>query len=501
MQIPIDRSSSVPLYLQITRFIMQQIRMGNLPPGSTLPPIRALAARLGVSKAVVSLAYAELAAAGLVEGRVGAGTVVTGSEAQAARRWGDLDPGPPRDQAGAFYDLLRLANRPGLIRFNLDAPAPDLLPIEAFNRSLRAAVKEHGAEAYSYGPAEGAPLLREMVARYLATRGIATGPDQILITAGAQNGIDLVVRSFLSPGDVVLVESPCHLGALQLLAACRVHVEAIPVDEQGLDPERVAHLCARLKPRLLYTNPTFQNPTGTTMPLDRRRHLVKLAEQWGLTILEDGVCNELEFTHPAPPALSALGGPVIHVGSFAKALLPGLRLGYVVATAQQVQRLARVRQATDVNSPSVLQLALAHFMEEGHLERHVRSLRQALQARQRLALAALARHFPAGTSWYAPDGGMHLWVRLPDGIDVVDLYRKALACGIAFAPGDLFFPGPAPAPYMRLSYGNVTPGQIDGGIARLGALLREPSRHHHHEEAAIREDHRPDRRHELGIDD
>lgn len=473
MQIPIDRSSSLPLYLQITQFIQQQIRMGNLPAGASLPPIRSLAARLGVSKAVVSEAYDELAAAGLVEGRVGAGTVVTGPREGAVRRWGDLDPGPPRDQAGALYDLLRLANRPGLVRFNLDAPAPELLPIESFNRSLRTALRVRGPEAYSYGPVEGSPLLREMIARYLATRGIAAGPDQILVTAGAQNSIDLVVRCFLSPGDVVLVESPCHLGALQLLAACRVQVEPVPVDAEGLDPDQVERLCARLKPRLLYTNPTYQNPTGSTLSLERRRRLVRLAERWGLTILEDAVCNELEFTAPAPPALSALGGPVVHVSSFTKALLPGLRLGYIVTEATQIQHLARVRQATDVNSPSVLQLALAHFMAEGNLERHIRTVRQELQARQRLMLAALERHFPRGASWSTPGGGMHLWLRLPEGVGVVDLYRQALAAGIAFAPGDLFFPGPAPAPYMRLSYGNVALGQIDDGIARLGALISQ----------------------------
>ncbi|MDF2629715.1 MAG: DNA-binding domain- and aminotransferase transcriptional regulator [Symbiobacteriaceae bacterium] len=476
MQIPIDRSSDVPLYAQIARFIHQQIRIGNLPPGSSLPPIRSLAGRLGVSKAVVSLAYDELATAGMVEGRVGAGTVVTASGEQAARRWQEIDPGPPTDQAGALYDLLRLANRPGLIRFNLDAPASGLLPTEAFNRSLRAALQEHGPEAYAYGPPEGAPQLREMIARYLATRGISTSPDQILITAGAQNGIDLVVRSLVSPGDTVLVESPCHLGALQVFAACRVHVQAIPVDGDGLDPERVADFCARFKPRLLYTNPTYQNPTGSTMPLERRRRLVRLADEHGLTILEDGVCNELEFHSPAPPALCALGGPVIHVGSFTKSLLPGLRLGYLVASPEQVQRFTRVRQATDVNSPMVLQLALAHFMAAGHLERHLPLLRQELSSRQRRLQTALAAAFPAGTNWTAPAGGMHLWVRLPEQANVVDLYRRALASDVAFAPGDLFFPGPAPAPYMRLSYGNVSPGEISEGIARLSAVLQDACR-------------------------
>lgn len=473
MQIPIDRSSDLPIYLQITRYIHQQIRIGNLPPGAPLPPIRSLAARLGVSKSVISLAYDELAAAGLVKGRVGAGTVVTASQEQAVRVWRDVDPGPPRDQAGALYDLLRLANRPGLIRFNLDAPAPDLMPVAAFNRAMRAALQEYGPQAYSYGPPEGMPQLREMIARYLAARGMTTRPEQILITAGAQNGIDLVVRSLVTPGDVVLAESPCHLGALQLFAAGRAHVEPLPVDQHGLDPDRVAELCATLKPRLLYTNPTYQNPTGSTMPPERRRHLVREAERWGLTILEDGVCNELEFGSPAPAALAALGGPVIHVGSFAKSLLPGLRLGYLVASAEQVQRLARMRQATDVNSPSVLQLALARFMSEGELERHLPALRRQLQHRQSLMLGALERHFPAGAAWVAPAGGMHLWVRLPAEIDVVDLYRRALERDVAFAPGDLFFPGPQPAPYMRLSFSNTTPGEIEEGIRRLGELLRD----------------------------
>ncbi len=473
MQIPIDRGSGVPIYLQITRFVRQQIRIGNLPPGSALPPIRSLASRLGVSKAVVSLAYDELASEGLVQGRVGAGTVVTGSSEQPPRRRPEPpDPGPPRDQAGALYDLLRLANRPGLIRLNLDAPAPDLLPTEAFNRALRATLQEQGAQAYSYGPPEGFPPLREMIARYLATRGISTVPEQVLVTAGAQNGIDLVVRTFLRPGDVVLVESPCHLGALQVFAACGMQVEAVPVDAAGLDPDQVEALCARVRPRLLYTNPTFQNPTGTTLTLERRRRLVRIADRWGFTILEDGVAGELEFDTPAPPALAALGGPVIHVGSFAKALMPGLRLGYLVASSEQVQHLARVRQATDVFSPMVLQMALAAFMAEGHLERHVRALRPQMQQRQRQLLGALERHFPPGCSWSAPAGGMHLWVRLPVQVSAVEFYREALAADVAFAPGDLFFPGPAPAPYMRLSFSNVTPEQIQDGVARLGVILR-----------------------------
>jgi GntR family transcriptional regulator/MocR family aminotransferase len=475
MQILLDRAAPEPLYQQIAAFIEHQIGTGTLRPGALLPSIRALAQRLAVSKTVAAMAYAELEARGRVAGRVGQGTVVTPLGSDSARRPRPALALPDRAPGGAVLrDLVRLAQQPGLINFGISSPSMEHLPAGDFGRCLRAVLQQDGAAAYGYEQIEGYRPLREAIARHLMGRGMATTADEVLVTTGAQQAIDLTLRALAAPGEWVVTEGPCYTGALEAFHLQRVRVATAPVDAQGLVVDALEPLFRELRPRLLYTTPSFQNPTGTTLSLERRRRLVELATRWGVTILEDGVCSELELCAPAPPALWALGGPIVHCGSFSKGLLPGIRLGYAVADVEMIRRLTVVKQASDINSPGLLQRALARFLDAGHFAPHLRRVLAVYRRRREAVLQALQRYLPEGSRWTEPAGGFHLWVTLPPEADVTPLYLAAIEAGIVFAPGQVFFPAPAPSRQLRLSYGAVPTARIETGIAGLGALLARP---------------------------
>lgn len=474
MKIPLDRGSGRSLYLQIADFIDQQISAGNLPPGIMLPPIRTLAEQLAVSKTTITMAYAELEAAGRVAGHVGQGTMVTAAAPVLKAVTPPLALPQRAPGAAVINDLLRIGERPGLINFTTSSPAPDQLPVDAFARCLRTVLQEDGAAAFLYGPAGGYEPLRQSVARHITERGIVATPDEVLITAGAQQALDLSVRGLVAPGEWVVVESPCYMGALEVLEVHGARVAPAPMDEGGLIVEQLEPLFRRLRPRMLYTTPTFQNPTGASLSLERRRRLVELAARWNVIVVEDTVCSELELTGPAPPALRALGGPVVHCGSFSKGLLPGIRIGYLVAAPEVIQRLTLLKQASDLNSPGLLQRALARFLDAGHLAPHLRRVLGVYRERRSAALAALERHFPAAARWTRPAGGLHIWVTMPPPVDVSALYVAAIGAGVGFTPGVLFFPAGGASHHLRLSYGAEPPERIEAGIARLASLLRSP---------------------------
>lgn len=316
-------------------------------------------------------------------------------------------------ERGAAAPLYR---QPGLINFTTDRPAPELLPDAIFGRCLRAVMQQDGAAAYAYDAPEGHGPLRQAIARHVVDRGIVANPEEVLVTAGAQQALDLAVRGLVAPGEWVVVESPSFLWAHNTLAVHGVRAAPAPVDEGGLAVDQLEPLLRRLR---------------------------------------------------------ALGNHVVHAGSFSKSLLPGIRLGYAVAAPEVVRRLALVKQASDVHSPGVLQRALARFLDGGHFAPHLRRVLAEYRRRRAAALAAVARCFPAGTSWLEPAGGLHVWVTLPPEVDTGELYVAAMGAGVGFTPGAIFYPPGGPSHHLRISYGAEPPPRIEQGLARLGALLAQ----------------------------
>ncbi|MFD1675934.1 PLP-dependent aminotransferase family protein [Alicyclobacillus fodiniaquatilis] len=471
MQIPLNRNSSEPMYLQMVQFIKQQIAVGNLSSGSVLPSIRTMAERHGVSKTIVSMAYAELQAGGLVEGRVGQGTVVTASSkssAQPVYLSPELSSTP-----GLMYDFLNRPAQECTINFAINSPSPDHLPLQAFNRYLRAVLNDGIGAALQYEPSEGYGPLRKAIARHLMDRGIVAAPEEIMITSGAQQAISLVIGELAAPGECVVVESPCYMGTLGICAGHSVRVVPVSVANGGIDMDVVEDVFKRMRPRLLYTMPSFQNPTGVTLDLARRKRLIEIASKYDVTIVEDGVCSELQLFGQSPPALHALGGPVIHCGSFSKSLLPGLRIGYIVAPPDVIRRLTLRKQMYDISNPGLFQRALTIFLDNDQFNPHLRKVLAVYRQHRDATLEALRNYMPEDVTWSEPEGGLGIWVRCPLQIDTTALYLDANQAKVTFAPGRVFFAANAPTNYLRISYGVETPKRIDEGIGLLAELIRK----------------------------
>ncbi len=474
-----------PQYRRIASTLRARIAAGDLRAGERLPAIRALAAELGVGRHTVEEAYAELTAEGLLEARVGQGTFVAvppdggQGDGRAGAPWvsGHREPivtGEAISPGQVLREALRPDRGPDQISFILGAPAADLFPVGELQRALNATLREEGAEALGYEPTEGYAPLRAALARHLIGLGIAAGPGEIIVTSGAQQAIDLALRALTRPGDYVVTESPTYLGILEACEANGVRLIGVPLDEEGMEVKRLAPLLAQYRPKLLLTIPDSHNPTGITMSLQRRRRLLALAAAHELPILEEDAYGELRYGGIAVPRLKALDGGegVIYVSSFSKVMLPGLRLGYLLAAGDPYRRILLAKQASDRASGSLVQRAISRCLESRRLRSYVAAVSRRCRERRDAMLAALARHLPPGARWTVPDGGLYLWVRLPDGVSALALYEAALALGVVVAPGGAYFPDGGDQPFIALNFAAQPPERIEEGVRRLGAALR-----------------------------
>jgi GntR family transcriptional regulator/MocR family aminotransferase len=476
--ITLDKNSAEPIYRQLIRSIREQIAQGMLRPGDRLPPSRELADSLTVSRISVVNAYAELRDAGLLEAHPGRGTFVTGVPDSAAHH---ADPRAlPSVAANPIAQSMhRLAGRPGIIAFSGGSPAEEFLPVAAIRRSIDAVLERDGAAAVAYEETEGYPPLRAIVSEYSASLGIRCTPEQVLITGGCQQALDLAVQALLSEGDTLLTTSPTYLGMLDITRIRRVGVIGVPVDEQGMRVDNLERIIEAHRPRLIFVAPTHHNPTGTVMPLHRRRQLLRIAADAEIPILEDGVYLELGYGGEIPPPLKALDehGIVIYASGFSKIVLPGTRIGYLIAEGPSWERTLRVKQAADICTPGLNQRAMHHFLQSGALVGHLDRVRRACRERRDIALDAARRHLPPGTRWQEPSGGVYLWIELPHhGPTAAELYVGAIQHGVAFAIGAMFYPDlsdPGSAYFIRLNFAAQPPDQIEEGIRRLGDAWRE----------------------------
>jgi 2-aminoadipate transaminase len=469
MLIELNRSSAQPLYVQLAQDIQRRIRSGALPAGARLPTVRELARQLGVTRLTIHSAYSELQAGGWVEATVGRGTFVA---AQAAAASALAQPNRDLSAHSLLSDMLRMAQLPGMRSLAMADPALDLYPMRDFKGALDEALLG-GAAVLGYATSQGDPLLRTVLADNLRERGVRAGPDEILITSGATQALSLLTQTLARPGDAVIVEQPTYLGLLNTLSARGVRAIAAPLDADGLVIDALEPLIQAHRPRFIYTIPVFQNPTGVCLSPARRAALLELAARHRLPIVEDDLYGRLGYDGQTPLALQADDGAglVVHVGSFSKSLLPGLRIGYVAAAPELISRLVVAKQGDDLCSPPLLQRAMALFLQHGRLTTHLRRVIPRYRERRDALMSALAQHFPASLRWSVPQGGFCSWVALPLGVSTTELYLAAVERGVAFAPGDVFFSGMAPRPYMRLAFATQPPEVIHESIQVLGEVL------------------------------
>jgi GntR family transcriptional regulator / MocR family aminotransferase len=489
-------SGTRPLYEQISETLQREIADGTLPAGTRLPSSRQLARDLRVSRITVVTAYAELEAAGAIEARAGSGTYVlppwmppqTGGRIGETAAFPSASALPPwqrdlvhpvnAEREATLAHVLRGPLTPDTIGFAWGAGDPRLIPMTEFRRALADVLDRDGPSALGPEGGAGYPPLRHWLADYLRQNGLVATPDDILVTGGTQQTISLVAATLLQPGDRVITEVPTWPGALEVFEAAGARVIAIPLDRGGIQLDRLVEALDHEQPRLIYTVPTFQNPTGSVMSALRRRALCALADQYGVPILEDDHVREVRFGQPIPPPLAAFDrrGDVIHAGGFTKSLIPSLRIGYVVARGPLREALIARKRTADLFGSALMQRALTSFLESGAVARHWRRVSRVYHRRHAVMLHALERHFPPGSQWSGVSGGLVLWVRVPGGISVAALHDDAVAAGVGFARGAAFFSKPADQPYVRLNFAAVDEAHIERGIAVLGRLVQEHAR-------------------------
>jgi 2-aminoadipate transaminase len=389
-------------------------------------------------------------------------------------------------KSSAIRELLKLTARPDVISFAGGLPAPDFFPTAEIEAAADRILENRGKEALQYAPTEGFMPLRELLVRHMARYGIEVAPANVLITSGSQQALDLVGKLLINPGDRVVVEDPTYLGALQAFTAYQPEFLTVPIDDDGVDTDHLEQ-ALRSGPKFVYVLPNFQNPGGVTLSLERRRRLVELASHYGVPIVEDDPYGQLRYEGGHLPPLLVLDaefhgsgnhgntyrGDVIYLGTLSKTLAPGLRIGWVVAPAEIIDRLVQLKQGADLHTATFTQMVAWETARGGFLDRHVRNLREVYRERRNAMLEALARHFPPDASWTHPAGGLFLWLTLPPGLDSVELLARALELGVAYVPGHTFHAAGGGERSMRLNFSFCPPPTIDEGIRRLAQAISE----------------------------
>ncbi len=486
MRIPIDRQSEVPLYKQIKEYLQQGILSGSLAADTRLPASRQLAQNLGVNRITVENAYAELEADGLVFSKLGSGTYVLAPDPLLSLPRNDPDAPWPLWQRSVLAqdkvtrskasDIKRnMVRHPHMISFASGIGDANLFPAEDIRKALQSVMRRDGIAALDYGERSGYGPLRESIAHILASQGVQTLPENILITAGSQQALSLVSQLLLNPGDVILVESPTYSGALDLFHALGFNIVGIPVDAQGMQVEGLEKLLQQHHPKLIYTIPNFHNPTGTCLTTARRRQLLVLAERYNIPIIEDDFVGDLRYEGHTQPALKALdpGGCVIYISTFSKMLMPGLRVGFIAADGPVYDSLVNFKRIHDVATSALVQRALEAYVTVGRYQTHLRRSCQTFRKRRDVMVTAIKRYLPAGVRFDTPQGGLFIWLQLHHDLSSEKLLPLAWEEGVDFAPGKPFFPdGIQGSNWLRLNFVAQEPEQIEEGIKRLGKAIK-----------------------------
>ena len=484
MILELDRQSHAPLYTQIAAQVRQLIRTGALKIGDRLPPNRTLAQSLGVNRTTVATAYDELLADGLIASRVGSGTFVAAtplpSNIQEVRaessltplNWEAVLPEPRMDEWLAHRDA---AQRPNCIAFTHSLPATELFPLDEFRRSVERVLRREGRNLLQLGTSCGYEPLQQYLLQQLALAGIRATEEEILLTSGCQQALDLLRQVLLQPGDEIVIENPTYPGAISLFCQPQYKFISAPVGAQGIDLDALEDVLRHRRPKLIYLVPTFQNPTGVTMDLASRKRLIELAAQHRVPVVEDEIYRDLRYDGAALPPLKALDpyGVVIYLNSVSKVGFPGLRVGWVVAPRLLIQHLQALKQRSDLHGNLLAQAALADFARHGLLNKHIQRCRRSYAQRRDAMLEALRKFFPRESNWTTPEGGMGIWVQLPEGVSADMLLAQARMQGIYFTPGSRFYASGARTNTLRLSFTMLAEPQIETGVKELGRLIEK----------------------------
>jgi 2-aminoadipate transaminase len=386
-----------------------------------------------------------------------------------------------RMRASDIREILKVTAQPDIISLAGGLPAPELFPVDQYRRAFEWLLETDGPQALQYGPSEGYGPLREFVAQRLSSFGMACVADDVLITNGSQQALDLIGKVFLDPGDAVLLEKPTYLGALQAFNQYQPTYVVVPMDDDGMQVEHVERALVRNgtgrgqhRIKFIYALPNFQNPTGRSMSLERRKRLVELASQYGIPIVEDDPYGELRYEGSHLPSLKSLDtdGTVIYLGTFSKILAPGFRLGWVVAGPEALEAILHGKQPSDLHTGMAQQMATHLVVRDGFVDEHVERIKDFYRERRDVMLESIAAHFSADARYTRPAGGLFVWAELPSHIDTRELLLEAIKDKVAFVPGQGFHPDHSGTNTMRLNFSNVPPDTIREGIMRLGKAIQ-----------------------------
>lgn len=389
-------------------------------------------------------------------------------------------------KVSAIRELLKVTENPEIISFAGGLPAPEVFPVKEFEEACTRVLRENGATALQYGTTEGYAPLRELIARLTCAYGIQITPDNVMITSGSQQALDLIGKVFINPGDRILTESPTYMGALQAWAPYGADYVTVRTDDEGINTDDIEE-ALRTGPKFMYVLPNFQNPMGVCMSLERRHKLVELADRYGVPIIEDDPYGQLRFEGTHLPAVEVIDanyrvqnghytGNVIYLSTFSKTLAPGLRLAWVIAPEEVIQKLVMAKQGTDLHTSTFTQMVAYEVARNGFISLHVKFINKVYSERRDAMLDALTEHMPDGVTWTHPQGGLFLWVRLPEACNSTELFPLATKNKVAYVPGESFFPNGGGLNTMRLNFSYCTPEKINEGISRLGAMLKQELR-------------------------
>lgn len=553
MQLRLNRHSSVPLYRQLAAELRERIVSGALAEGYRLPPERELAGQLEVNRTTVLQAYQQLKDEGLIASKVGKGTFVLPvspvKPAVAPAQRGT--PTSPSEVRHTELHTIRQQHRPSdapeptivrppwsvlfsdysnrftyhdiasaeraqrgdmTIDFATGSPNPADIPDDLLRAVSLEAFSSHEFDGQPESPIEGFDELRELLAHHMQTRGVRCDVRNVMVLSGSEQGIDLIVRAFVNPGDCVLVEQSTFFPALQTFRSADARIVGVPMDEHGMRTDLLEGYCARFRPKLIYTVPTFQNPTGTTLPLDRRRRLIDVARRYQCLIVEDDAYGELWYgparkpesgdvpgfasapgraqvsvhaaaqeqallrRRPVPLAGMENEGYVMYLSTFSKTVTSGLRTGWIVADPHVIGRLAALRRMVDQHTSTSSQRICLELLKEGRIAEHIRTLTVSYRHRRDAAIAALQEYAPEGMRWTTPEGGYYIWASLPEGVRSLDVLAACRARGVTFMPGSVFDVDEMDDSHLRLNFVRPSASDIDRGVRIICDIIGEAVR-------------------------
>ncbi|HEY9761913.1 MAG TPA: PLP-dependent aminotransferase family protein [Trichocoleus sp.] len=479
MKVAVDRKSEEPVYLQLRNRIRQLIQLGGLQPGDRLPSIRQMAETVSVNKLTVVEAYSVLEADGLIQARPGAGYYITQPAQRSPNRPCTFAPDQqviiPREENISFLEtsqaILQAESQPDIIQFS--SGFPQASGVEDLQRIARRAVKEVAERLFTHNHPQGEPKLRSQITQLLIQLGLSLVPENLLITNGSMQALSLITQHLIQPGDWVVVESPTFHGYLSLLRQVGARIIAIPMTARGMNLDLLEQYLQSHRPKLIYTISTQHNPTGITTDLSHRRQLLDLADQYDCLIVEDNAYEWLSFG-PTPPPIKALDrhDRVLYLGTFSKTLMPALRVGYAVITGPLYQPLVERKLLHDFHVSVVSQAIVSEYLGSGHYRRRLNMLRAINLQNRDVMLKALEAHLPGTISWTVPQGGLFLWVQLPDSTDLKVVCYEAAKQKLLVGAGSAFFADQQGYPALRLSFAQPTE-VIEQGIATLGNILKK----------------------------